>query len=169
VCRALIECSKPVIAAVNGHALGIGFELLYAADIAVAVRSALLGSPAVRWGMVPPASTTIAPLLVGYKHAAWIALTGETITAEEALRLGFINQVVDSVTELESVVNAIVDSISEADQWAVRQAKRLLALSRQASLVEAGLLSLAASTARIETSRRARLFVERKKRVVKTV
>ncbi len=168
VCKALLHCDKPVIAAVNGHAIGIGFELLYAADIAVAVRNALLGSPAVRWGMVPPASTTIAPLLVGYKRAAWIALTGETITAEEAERMGFVNKVVDSEVELEAEVDAIVESIAEADQWAVRQAKKLLLLSRQAVPVEAGLEALAFSAARRETSDAARLFIEKKKRAVKT-
>ena len=167
VCKALLDCEKPVIAAVNGHALGIGFELLYAADIAVAIRTALLGSPAVRWGMVPPASTTIAPLLVGYKRAAWIALTGETMTAEEAERLGFVNKVVDTQVELETTVVSIIESIAEADQWAIRQAKRLLLLSRQTVPVEAGLSALTFSAARRETSERARLFIEKKKRAVR--
>jgi len=160
VCRAVAECGKPVIAAVNGHAVGIGFELLYAADLAWAVEHAKMGSPAVKWGMVPPASTTIAPWLVGAKRAAYIALTGRLITAREAERMGFVNGVVPGVEELVETVMEVAESIAQADPWAVSQARRLLAGARPSQMVERGLLALAASAGREEVRRRARGFLE---------
>ncbi len=50
VIQAMLECKKPVVAAVNGHAVGLAFELVQIADMAVAVRGAKLGVPAVKWG-----------------------------------------------------------------------------------------------------------------------
>jgi len=123
VCEAVSACSKPVIAAVNGHAVGIGFELVHAADLAWAVKGAKMGSPAAKWGMVPPASTTIAPWIVGYKQAAYIVLTGRLVTAEEAARMGFINGVVDTVDELVETVRAVARDVEALDPWAVEQAK----------------------------------------------
>ena len=163
-CRAVMECGKPVIAAVNGHAVGIGFELLYAADLAYAVRHAKLGSPAVRWGMVPPASTTLGPILVGAKQAAYIALTGRLITAEEALRMGFLNGVVDSVDELVETVKRVAADIAEAEPWALAQALRLLRSARLEALIDRGLKTLALSTARPVTAERARGFLEGKRK-----
>jgi len=160
VCNAVASCGKPVIAAVNGHAVGIGFELLYAADLAWAVEHAKMGSPAVKWGMVPPASTTVAPWLVGAKRAAYIALTGRLITALEAERMGFINGVVPGVNELLETVRGVAEDIARADPWAVSLARRLLAGARPHSMVERGLLALAQSAGREEVRRRARGFLE---------
>ncbi len=163
VCRALSSCDKPVIAAVNGHAVGIGFELLYASDLAYAVEYAKMGSPAVKWGMVPPASTTIAPWIVGYKQAAYVALTGELFSAREAQAMGFINGVVESVEQLVETVMGVAEKIAGNDQWAVRTAKSLLRGARLHLQLERGLLALAYSTARPETRERARGFLERKR------
>ncbi|MCE4600839.1 MAG: enoyl-CoA hydratase-related protein [Desulfurococcales archaeon] len=162
VCRALSECSKPVIAAVNGHAVGIGFELLYASDIAVAVRKAKLGSPAVKWGMVPPATPTVGPWLIGYKRAAFIALTGLLITAEEALEYGIVNMVVDNVDELVAKVREVAEAIASNDQWAVRTAKELLREARPHLMLQRGLMSLVYSASRPETVERARGFLDSK-------
>ncbi|MEB3774169.1 MAG: enoyl-CoA hydratase/isomerase family protein [Desulfurococcales archaeon] len=162
VCRALSECSKPVIAAVNGHAVGIGFEMLYASDIAIAVKGAKLGSPAAKWGMVPPATTTIGPWIIGYKAAAYIALTGRLLSSEEALRLGIINMVVDSPEDLDRVVEEIVEDITRNDQWAVRTAKELLREARLHMSLQRGLAMLVYSASRNEARRRARGFLEGK-------
>ncbi|MEB3851372.1 MAG: enoyl-CoA hydratase/isomerase family protein [Desulfurococcales archaeon] len=164
VCRAVAECPKPVVAAVNGHAIGIGFELLHAADIAVAVRWAKLGTPAVRWGMVPPATPTVAPWLIGYKRAAYLVLTGDTITAEEAARQGIVNFVVDSVEELEAKVVEVAERIAANDPWAVRMARELLREARPHAMLQRGLLALVYSAARPETVERARGFVESRRR-----
>ena len=163
VCRAVAGCEKPVVAAVNGHAIGIGFELLHAADIAVAVRHAKLGTPAVRWGMVPPATPTVAPWLIGYKRAAYLVLTGDTITAEEALSMGIVNFVVDTVEEMEEKVREVAEKIAANDQWAVRMARELLREARPHLMLQRGLLALIYSAARPETVERAQGFLQRKR------
>ena len=87
--------SKPVIAMVNGLALGIGCELVLACDIAIASEDAQLGLPEVRVGVIPGAGgTQVLPRLIGEKRAKELIFTGRTITAEEALRIGLVNQVV---------------------------------------------------------------------------
>jgi enoyl-CoA hydratase/carnithine racemase len=163
VCRAVAGCGKPVVAAVNGHAIGIGFELLHAADIAVAVRYARLGTPAVRWGMVPPATPTVAPWLIGYKRAAYLVLTGDLISAEEAERYGIVNFVVDTIEEMEEKVREIAGKIAGNDQHAVRLARELLREARPHLMLQRGLLALVYTTARPETSERARSFFESKR------
>ncbi|MMZ63167.1 1,2-epoxyphenylacetyl-CoA isomerase [compost metagenome] len=130
----------------------------------VAVRGAKLGTPAVKWGMVPPATPTIGPWLIGYKNAAYLALTGRLVTAEEAHRMGIVNIVVDSEEELVRVVKEVAAEIASNDQWAVRTIKRLLRGARPAALLERGLMSLVYSTSRRETRERARGFRERKRR-----
>lgn len=164
VCGAVHDCDKPVIAALNGHAIGIGFEILYHADIVVAVRNAKLGTPAVKWGMVPPATPTIGPWLIGYKNAAILALTGRLVSAEEAQRMGLVNIVVEDSRELTRVVEEIAEEIASNDQWAVRSVKRLLRGARPTVYLERGLSSLVYSTVRRETRERAQGFFERKKR-----
>ncbi len=164
VCKAVSSCKKPVIAAVNGHAVGIGFELVLASDLAYSVRSAKLGSPAVKWGMVPPASTTLGPLFLGYKNAAYIVLSGRLVTAEEAFRMGVLNGVVDDRDELLNTIEKLVEDIASNSQWAVETALTLLRSSRPHSLVEAGLRTLITSAAREETRNRARSFINKKKK-----
>ena len=89
------EMPKPVIAAVNGLALGGGCELALACDIIIAAESAQLGQTEIRVGVIPGCGgTQILPRLVGEKKAKELIFTGRLIPAEEALKLGIINQVV---------------------------------------------------------------------------
>ncbi|MET1101207.1 MAG: enoyl-CoA hydratase/isomerase family protein [Pyrodictiaceae archaeon] len=166
VCRAILDCRKPVIAAVNGHAIGIGFELLYAVDIAVAVRHAKFSTPAVKWGMIPPMTTTLGPFLIGLKNASYLALTGATISAEEALRMGIINEIVDDIESLRKRVMEIIGEMGKASSWAISQARRLLSLARERLYAELGLMSLGFSTARLETIGLARSFLEKKRKAI---
>ena len=161
-CRALSQCEKPVIAAVNGYAIGIGFELLHATDIAIAVRTARLGTPAVRWGMVPPATPTVGPWLYGYKRAALLVLTGRLITAEEAEKWGIINKTVETHEELDREAQAIAEEIARNDPWAVSLARRLLQAARPEPLIERGILALAHSTARPEVAERVKSFLNKR-------
>lgn len=92
---------QPVIAALRGWALGGGHELAVAADIRIAARSAVLGSPEVALGWVGAGGTSqFLPRLIGYGQTMRLLLTGQRVPAEEALRIGLVEEVVDDGQEL---------------------------------------------------------------------
>lgn len=94
--KAIAECSKPVIAAVAGQALGGGCELALHADIIVAARSARFGLPEVTLGVIPGGGATQRLVReVGKYRAMKLMLTGEPIGADEALAIGMVSEVVD--------------------------------------------------------------------------
>ncbi len=96
---------KPVIAAVNGHALGGGCELAMACDLRIASDRAHFGQPEVKLGLIPGwAGTQRLPRLVGPGKAKEMILTGDPIDAETALRIGLINSVVPHESLMESAV-----------------------------------------------------------------
>ena len=84
-----------MIASVNGHALGAGFELALACDLRVAAAEATFGLPEVRVGVPSVIQAALLPPLVGPGRAAELLLTGATIGAEQALAWGLVNRVVD--------------------------------------------------------------------------
>jgi enoyl-CoA hydratase len=93
--EALERMRQPVIAAINGYALGGGLELALACTIRVAAASAKMGLPEVKIGILPGAGgTQRLPRLIGKGLAAEIILTGEMIDAQEAYRIGLVNRVV---------------------------------------------------------------------------
>jgi enoyl-CoA hydratase len=102
---------KPVVAAVNGFALGGGCELAMACHLRVAVRSAVFGQPEVKLGLIPGyAGTQRLPRLVGKGRGLEILLTGRNVNAEEAERIGLVNMVCDE-GELVSTVNELLGRI----------------------------------------------------------
>lgn len=116
----------PVIAAVDGYAIGAGAELAYAADIRIASTRAVFGNPESTIGIVAAAGGTWhLPRLVGESMAKEMLFAGRRLTADEALRLGLISSVHD-YTELSAAANALADRIAEQDPLAVRIAKRVL-------------------------------------------
>lgn len=103
---------KPVVAAINGYALGGGLELAEACMLRIAVAHAMLGHPEVRIGGIAGfGGTSRLPRLIGKGRAAELLMTGNLITAGEAHRLGLVNRIVESdklVEEAESLVREIL-------------------------------------------------------------
>jgi 3-hydroxyacyl-CoA dehydrogenase len=96
VIAAIIECPKPFVAALHGHALGGGFELALACDARIAARGTRVGLPEVTLGMIPGAGgTQHVPRIVGIAKAIELVCTGRRIDAEEALRLGLIDAIAE--------------------------------------------------------------------------
>ncbi len=111
---------KPVIAAINGFALGGGMELALACHLRIASDNARLGLPEIKLGIMPGFGGTQRLLrLVGTTRALEMSLTGEPITAERAHELGIVNQVVAS-DELDSAVTGLADQLAAAAPEAVR-------------------------------------------------
>src|SRR5690349_7743644 len=93
----------PVIAAINGHALGGGLELAATADIRVADRRASFGLPETSIGTVPGWSGTQRLTgLIGAGHVKYMALTGRRLSTDDALRVGFVQQVIDAGTSRDA-------------------------------------------------------------------
>lgn len=112
---------KPVIAALNGFALGGGCELALAASIRIASETARLGQPEVRLGLIPGyGGTQRLPRLVGKGAALKMLLTGEMVSAVEALRIGLVDEVVPA-TELMPRAQAIAKTIAGMAPIAVRE------------------------------------------------
>jgi enoyl-CoA hydratase len=99
--RALLrnfDPEKPIISAINGHAIAGGMELVQGTDIRVAVPAARLGVQEVKWAIFPAGGSTVRlPVQIPYAKAMELLLTGDLISAEEALSLGFLNYVTDDV------------------------------------------------------------------------
>lgn len=93
--RQIETCGKPVIALINGFALGGGCELAMSATLRIAAETAKLGQPEVRLGLIPGyGGTQRLPRLVGQSAALKLLLTGEIISAQEALRIGLVDELV---------------------------------------------------------------------------
>jgi enoyl-CoA hydratase len=109
--RQIERLTKPVVAAVNGFALGGGCELAMACHIRVASATAIFGQPEVKLGLIPGyAGTQRLPRLVGRGRALEILLSGRNVAAEEAERIGLVNAVCDA-EELTENVESLLQTI----------------------------------------------------------
>ena len=125
---------KPVIAAVNGYALGGGCELAMACHIRIASDTAKFGQPEVNLGVMPGhGGTQRLPRLVGIGKAMELILTGNQIDAQEALRVGLVNSVVPQA-ELLATAEALARTIMSKGQPAVRLALEAMNASLEKSL-----------------------------------
>jgi enoyl-CoA hydratase/carnithine racemase len=154
----------PVIAALNGHALGAGFELALACDLRVAAAEATLGLPEVRVGVPSVIQAALLPPLIGPGRAAELLLTGSRIGAEQALAWGLVNRVV-ARAGLDAAVDETVAAITACAPGAVRLQKQLIVRWRECDLpsaVRAGIPAFAAAYATGEPREGAAAFLEKR-------
>ena len=121
----LYSFPKPVIAAVNGAAIAGGCGLATLADITLAVPEARFGYTEVRIGFVPALVSVFLMRQIGEKQARELLLTGKIIDAEEAFRLGLVNEIIDG-EHLMDRARAVAAEISACSPTAIRHTKRLL-------------------------------------------
>lgn len=147
--RAIREHPAPVIAAVNGYALGAGLELVMSCDIAIAAETAQLGMPEVKVGLPSVIECALMPALIGLMRTRELLLTGDNIDAQEAYRIGLVNQVVP-LAELPAAVQRMAERLSRNGPRALWLQKDLI--NRWLNLpmdeaIEAGIKSLATAFA----------------------
>jgi enoyl-CoA hydratase/carnithine racemase len=159
------ECPKPIIAAMNGVAVGVGLDLALSCDIRIASDKARFTVGYVRRGMVPAAgSAWYLPRLMGMDRALKAILTSEMISAEEALRLGLVTMVVPH-EELENESLELAEQIARAPTLAVQAAKRAVYESLGLDLEKSLELTMKIRQGLLETSdfhESATAFVEKR-------
>src|ERR1700732_1776465 len=156
---------KPSIAAINGFALGGGCELALACTIRIASRTAKLGQPEVKLGILPGyGGSQRLPRLCGKGVAHELILTGEMITADEALRIGLVNRVVESaelLSTVESIAKKIIANAPLAVKYAMEAVEHGMEISQDEGLfLEATLFGLCCATEDMREGTRA--FIEKR-------
>lgn len=143
-----LEIWKPIIAAINGHALGGGTELALACDIRIASENATLGLTEPRWGLIPGmGGTQRLPRAIPVGLALEMLLTGKRINAQEALKFGLVNKVVP-LAELMAAAKEIAQQICECSPVAIRAIKEAVKRGIDMSL-QHGLAFEAALTSQV--------------------
>jgi enoyl-CoA hydratase/carnithine racemase len=163
----LIEnLGKPVVAAINGYALGGGCELAMACTIRIAADTARLGQPEINLGLIPGyAGTQRLARLVGAGRALELLLTGDQITAQEAYRIGLVNRVVpaaDLLSESRKVAEVLAAKAPIASRFIIDAVNKGLQMPfGEAQVFEATLFGLVSSTEDMREGTRA--FLEKRK------
>lgn len=133
------DCYKPVIAAVNGVAMGGGFEIALACDLIIASDNAIFALPEPRVGLAALAGGMHRlPRQIGLKNAMGMMLTGRRVSAEEGKTLGFVNEVVPQA-ELMSAARRWVDQILECAPLSVRVSKQCAMDGMESGSIEAAM------------------------------
>lgn len=132
----------PIIAAVNGPAMGAGCDLASMCDIRIASSSARFAESFVKLGIIPgDGGCWLLPRVVGHSRAAELALTGDTITAEEALRMGLVSRVVapeDLMTAALELAGRIAANPPQVLRWTKQLLRQAQTQSLDQALTEAG-------------------------------
>src|SRR4051794_24742722 len=148
----LIEnLGKPVIACLNGFALGGGCEIAMACTMRLASENAKLGQPEVKLGIIPGyGGTQRLPRLVGKGIAMQLLLTGEMITAQEAHRIGLVNEVIPAnqlIARAEAIAQSIIKNAPLAIQYCLEAVNHGMELTQQEGLyLEATLFAVCCAT-----------------------
>jgi methylglutaconyl-CoA hydratase len=123
--QTLNELPKPTVARVNGPALGGGTGLVACCDVVIASEQAVFGTTEVRLGLIPSVIGPYVLAAIGPRHARRLMLTGERISAAEALRLGLVHDVV-AAEQLDLTVERMVGELLKSGPDAIAAAKRLI-------------------------------------------
>lgn len=143
IARTMWDCELPTIAAINGHAIGLGLDLACLCDMRIAADGAKLASSFIKMGLVPgDGGAWILPRAVGLARAAEMIFTGDTYTAAQALEMGLVSQVVPA-EQLMPSARALAARVVANPAKALRLAKRLLREGQQQRLSD--LLELSAA------------------------
>jgi len=121
----LIKVDKPTIALVNGVALGGGCEIVAGCDMAVASEKAQLGQPEIKLGVYPPPASVLFPRIMGRQKAFELILSGDSISAKEAERIGLVNKVVPAA-EFKQASEEFIKRFTANSGLALTQARRAL-------------------------------------------
>jgi len=122
MCETIDRCPAPVVARIQGYALGGGSGLAACADIAIAAKDATFGFTEVKLGIIPAVISPFVLPKIG-AHARRYFLTGERFDAYTALRIGLVHEVAE---DLDAAVHTVVDQLLSSGPSAVREAKRLI-------------------------------------------
>lgn len=132
--RAFIGCEVPIVAAVNGPAVGAGCDLALMCDLRVASETAFFAESFVKLGIIPAdGGAWLLQRLLGPARAAEMVLTGDRVSAEQALQWGLVSEVVPA-DQLLHAAKRLAERICANPPHAVRMAKRLLAQAERSSL-----------------------------------
>ena len=134
--RALLDCDKPVVAAVTGAAIGIGTTMLLHCDLVYVSDEARLAMPFVGLGLVPEyASSLLVPQLVGQRRAAEMLLMGDPFTPERAVECGFANAVLPA-GEVLNHARRMAERFNSLPPSAVREAKQLMKAPQREAVLQ---------------------------------
>jgi enoyl-CoA hydratase/carnithine racemase len=134
--RAMLAFEKPIVARVNGHAMGGGLGLCAASHFAIATTSAKVGTPEVHVGLFPMMIMAVLTRLVPRRRLVSMMLLGERMSAEEAVGLGLLSRAV-APDELDPAVDALVDELAQKSASTLRLGLRALAAQEDLGLDEA--------------------------------
>jgi enoyl-CoA hydratase len=161
----LLDCEKPVIAAVNGYAMGLGATVALLCDVVVASRSSVFADTHVRMGVgAGDGGQVIWPLLMGVNRAKYFLMTGDRLSAEEAERLGLVNFVVDEGKALEKALE-VAERLAAGPLRAIAASKVPINryLKMVSNLVLPVSLSMEGATMRTADAREAALAFQEKR------
>jgi cyclohexa-1,5-dienecarbonyl-CoA hydratase len=127
---------QPVVAVAQGAALGGGLEVLLGCDLVVASEKATFGQPEIKLGVFAPPASVLLPRWIGERRAAGLLLTGESVDAAEAKRIGLVHEVFP-IEGFDAAATAWIGKLMALSGAALRRAKRALAVSRGLPLRDA--------------------------------
>jgi len=164
-CDALRELPVPVIARIQGYALGGGLEIAAACDLRIAADTAVFGMPEVKLGIPSVIEAALLPALVGWGRAREILLLGENFSAADAEKWGLVEKLVPRA-ELDAAVERCIAAILQTGPRAIRLQKKLIREWEDLPMreaIQAGIRSFSEAWATDEPSRRMQEFRERRR------